>query len=221
MDNNTEMIKETNKKLIVPFIAISLVMLLLITGGVTYAYFTGWASTGNTAVGTVSPLPNTCARGCTVASQQCNLVVTYPQMSVANNTKNYTATCYINVGVRGVAGQDKVTYGVNFYGGSYSAASVSGYTWDNLEASYQAVAPAGTETNLWSVNTTGVALRASHDLTVAGTAGACNSSYTYENTAVTIKFRNLNKNQTPLIPSNQNTVWQYYLTTTSFNCTVN
>ena len=212
-----------NKKLVVSFIAISLVMVLLVTGGLSYAYFTWWGTPAAVTAVATGQYPDQCSRQCTVASQQCNLDITYAKMASSAAGTNYTATCYINVGVRGLAQQDKATYGVTFYAGSTSAASVSGYTWDNLEASYTPnirVNPAAAETNLWSATTTGVPLRASHDLVVAGTAGTCNSTYTYENTTVQIKFKNLDKNQTGIIASNQGTVWQYYLTTTAFSCNI-
>ena len=237
MDNNTNELKGTNKKLIVPFIAISLAMVLLIAGGLSYAYFTWWGSVSAVTSVATGNYPTRCVRDCRVESAACPMTITYAGMgSSAKNstTPKFTSTCYVNVGIRGIAGTDKVNYSVGFKAGTPSAANITGYTWSAGELTY--VPNGGTAANLFAVNTTGVTVRAAHDLAVAGTAGACNSTYTYENTTVVLRFYNLDKNQTPLTSLNfsvgnnaanashhdnkATTLLKYYMYTPAFTCSI-
>ena len=201
--NNSEKSKQNNKKLIVPFIAISLVMVLLITGGLSYAYFVWYGTApGATSATATDTYPTKCTRACSVSSSACTMTVTYAGMASSSYntaTPKFTSTCYINVSISGIAGTDKVTY------------------WSANEMTYS-LNGGTTNTNLFGV-TAATELVASHALTVQGTAGTCNTSY--ENTTLTLKFWNLNKNQTPLLgTTNTAKTYTYYLYNPSLTCTI-
>ena len=234
MENNTN--NNTNKRLIVPFVAISLVMVLLITGGLSYAYFTWWGTVGAVKATGTDTYPAKCTRSCSVTSTACDMTITYAGMgsgSYSTTTPAFTKTCSITVSVSGIAGSDSATYSVNLKAGTPSAATITGYTWSAGELVYSKNSET-TNTNLFGVTTTGTAISASHTLTVAGTAGTCNTSS--ETTSVVLKFFNLNKNQTPLTSlnyttcSNMNasvaschdnkatTLLKYYFETPTFTC---
>ena len=99
MDNNTNEINGANKKLIVPFIAISLVMVLLIAGGVSYAYFTWWGTApGNFQEQATGTYPGKCDRACTVSSSACELKIlplsgTMGSGVVNSTTPKFDAKC--------------------------------------------------------------------------------------------------------------------------------
>ena len=230
-----------NKKLVIPFIAISLVMILIVTGGLSYAYFTWWGTVGAVKATATDTYPARVERNCSVSinnssdlTQPCdlNFAISYAGMGQSSNnstTPKFSKFCSVVVKVNGLPG-DSATFSVGIKAGTPNANMITGYTWSAGELTYQGGSIGAT--NLFAVNTTGSLIADNTTITV-GASGSVTSTV-----GVAINFFNLNKNQTPLTSLNyslcanmnaaaagchDNTTSSkliYYLYTPTFSCSL-
>ena len=186
--NNYTEKKVNGKQFIAPIIA--LVALVLITGGISYAYFTWTATTPMyTNVNVTYPAKST--RKCTLSKTDCSVTVNYNDMGAAkgaSSTTVGTATCNLNASVTGFV-NDSVTYDV--YIKAITTKASYNYSDNEFSAQVNSLGTVNIKNAMMNTNQGWYLGSVTNKVTTAGTAVNANA-------AVKIYFKNLNKNQDAL-----------------------